>query len=147
MSQDGVSRDGVTPFRVARHLADRGAASPRWREVRDGRAPRLGPREYIGDQVRRSGRFGDRDPLQTARLPSLVEWAVLALWVLLAGRRARDEWRRLRPFAARDDGQDEAPERREQDPASADRTPHRTTGDGGLGRQERDRYPDDLPAG
>jgi len=72
----------------------RGGPTPVWREPVDGRAPRLGPREFIGADITRKGPWADRDPLVTPRWWSRYEWVALAGWAALTGGAGYLAWRK-----------------------------------------------------
>ncbi len=62
-----------------------GGEAPGWRDAVDGRAPRLGPGEYIGTGVTRSGRFARKDPLRTGRVWNRWQWLAAGAWAALLG--------------------------------------------------------------
>lgn len=80
-----------------RNLRRGGSEVAGWRDPVDGRAPRLGPREYVGAGVTRSGRFRGKDPLRTGRVWSRWQWLAAAGWAgllggsLAAAKRRHDE--------------------------------------------------------
>lgn len=51
----------------------------------DGRAPRLGPGEYLGGNRGGVGRFEGRDPLQTGKVGSRWQWLAVAGWAAMIG--------------------------------------------------------------
>lgn len=81
-------------LRAARDLGPGGFRVPWWREPVEGRARRLGAREYIALESSRPPALEDRDPLHTARIPGRRFWTVLGAWAVLAGVRAWRLWRR-----------------------------------------------------
>ena len=87
----GIMSRGARP-RSFRAPASRPAAD--WRVAVDGRAPRLGPRTYIGHDPRGRGAWLERDPLATPRW-----WtgsAILAAlgWMGLTAGAGYLSWRR-----------------------------------------------------
>ena len=66
-----------------------------WQDDADGHAPRLGPRELIGDQITRTGRFESVDPLRTPQLWNRWRWLGLLGWAGLAGGSLWRAWRRV----------------------------------------------------
>lgn len=67
----------------------------RWRDGDGGRAARLGPREVIGRQVARRGRWAGVDPLRTPRLWNRYRWMGLGLWAGLIAGAGWKAWRGL----------------------------------------------------
>lgn len=66
-----------------------------WRTPVDGRAPRLGPRQYIGHDIAPGrGAWAERDPMRTPRWWSRARWSALGGWALLAGVTGLISWRR-----------------------------------------------------
>lgn len=86
----GVVRDG----KETRRLGPRRTPAGDWRESSDGRAPRLGPREFIGHDVRGSGAWEDRDPLRVPKLFTLGSLGGLLGWVTAVGGSGWLAWRR-----------------------------------------------------
>ncbi len=66
-----------------------------WQDDTGGRAPRLGPRELIGDQVTRRGRFESVDPLRTPELWNRWRWLALMGWSGLVVGSVVKAWRRV----------------------------------------------------
>lgn len=65
-----------------------------WRTAVDGRAPRLGPREVIGDgMTTRVGIFRERDPLRFPKLWTRVRFLALVLWTGVVGGSIWKAWR------------------------------------------------------
>ena len=77
----------------SRRLGPRHTTTP-WREPVDGRAPRLGPREFIGADITRRGAWANRDPLVTPRWWNRYEWLALAGWAALTGGTGYLAWRK-----------------------------------------------------
>lgn len=66
-----------------------------WRTPVDGRAPRLGPKQYIGSDIAPGrGAWAGRDPMRTPRWWSGVRWTALLTSALLAGGSGFLSWRR-----------------------------------------------------
>ncbi len=76
-----------------RDLRHKARSAPQWRTSVDGRAPRLGPRELIGDGVTRRGLFAERDPLEFPRLWTRVRFFSLAAWLGIVGGSLWKAWR------------------------------------------------------
>lgn len=87
-------RTGAHTAAAPRDLKRGARVAPDWRVARDGQAPRLGPRDFIGTGTTRIGRFADVDPLRTPRLWSVWRWLGLAFWAGLAGEAGRRAWKR-----------------------------------------------------
>jgi hypothetical protein len=77
-----------------RDLGRRARVAAEWRTPVGGRAPRLGPREYIRPATSRVGRFTRVDPLATPRLWNRWRWLGLVFWGGLTGEALRRAWRR-----------------------------------------------------
>lgn len=66
-----------------------------WRDAVDGRAPRLGPRQYIGHDIAPgTGAWADRDPMRTPHWWHVGRWIALAGWGLLSAGSGWLSWRR-----------------------------------------------------
>ena len=66
-----------------------------WRATVDGRAPRLGPRQYIGHDIAPGrGAWDGRDPMRTPRWWGGPRWTALAGWALLSAGTGFLSWRR-----------------------------------------------------
>jgi hypothetical protein len=66
-----------------------------WRLPVDGRAPRLGPRQYIGEDIAPGhGAWAGRDPMHTPRWWRGTSWSALIWWVLMAAGGGWLSWRR-----------------------------------------------------
>lgn len=66
---------------------------PDWWKAVDGRAPRLGAKEVIGDGMTRVGIFRERDPLRFPRLWTRVRFLSLLLWLATVGGSLWKAWR------------------------------------------------------
>jgi hypothetical protein len=66
-----------------------------WRTPVDGRAPRLGPKQYIGTDIAPGpGAWDGRDPMRTPEWWHVGRWIMLVLWSLLTGITGFLSWRR-----------------------------------------------------
>ena len=66
-----------------------------WRTPVDGRAPRLGPRQYIGSDIAPGrGAWADRDPMRTPDWWHVGRWTALTGWALLTSASGFLSWRR-----------------------------------------------------
>jgi hypothetical protein len=79
--------------RRGRSLASRSSRPVNWRDPVDGRAPRLGPHEYIGHDVRGRGAWAHRDPLRVPRLWTAANWGALAGLIGLTAGAGWRSWR------------------------------------------------------
>ena len=64
-----------------------------WRTPVGGQAPRLGPRELIGHDIRGRGAWEGRDPLETPRWWSRPHWVALFGWAVLTAGSGYASWR------------------------------------------------------
>jgi hypothetical protein len=104
-----MTRRPARPASSAPRDLRRGARTvPDWRRSDGGRAPRLGPREYIGTTTTRTGRFRRIDPLSTPQLWSGARWIGLVFWAGLTGEVARRAWKRHGGPLVRNDRADDA---------------------------------------
>lgn len=65
-----------------------------WRTPVDGRAPRLGTRQYIGHDVEGRGAWARKDPLKVPRWWSGARFGALAGWAALTAGTGYLSWRR-----------------------------------------------------
>lgn len=65
-----------------------------WRTPVDGRAPRLGPREYIGHDIRGRGAWKGRDPLTSPVWWAAPRWVAVVGWAALTAGSGFIAWRR-----------------------------------------------------
>lgn len=66
-----------------------------WRTPVAGRAPRLGPRDYIGNDIAPGrGAWAGRDPMRTPQWWHVGRWLMLVLLTLLTGATGYLSWRR-----------------------------------------------------
>lgn len=69
-----------------RNLRPAATAAAMPRAAVDGRAPRYGPGEFIGGDVRGVGAFEGRDPMRTGKVFNVWQWLAMAGWAgMLAG--------------------------------------------------------------
>ena len=66
-----------------------------WRDAVDGRAPRLGPRQYIGHDIAPGrGAWAERDPMRTPHWWGGPRWSALLGWAALTAGTGYLSWRR-----------------------------------------------------
>ena len=78
-----------------RSFARRSTRVEDWRTPVDGRAPRLGPGQYIGHDIAPGrGAWAGRDPMRTPRWWSGWSFSALATWAALTAGTGYLSWRR-----------------------------------------------------
>ncbi|MBW3659689.1 MAG: hypothetical protein KY457_13695 [Actinobacteria bacterium] len=64
------------------------------RSAREGRAVRLGPREFLGPGPSRTGRLARTDPFATPELWGFWRWVGFVFWAGVTGESLRRAWKR-----------------------------------------------------
>ncbi len=91
----GTIRSALVRAPRARNMRAPSTRPPQdWDRPVDGRAPRLGTREYIGHDIRGRGAWADRDPLLTPKWWSQARFGAVAGWAALTAGAGYLSWRR-----------------------------------------------------